>query len=526
MIHPDTDYIADTWRAASEPVISIRSVSWPQLKDFNDYLNDLYKVSPGSDEPSKLVKRGYDLLKDITSAPVAPSNPAMKINNFVECCQVFADKHPNHSLSDPLLQLACAALDLLEERSPLLDAVLDELSNYGLSKNKHPEAVIVVYHEKLIEPTKEFLDEEKFIAAVKTPVQLKSECHHYKGIVVIGNIATTYKSLWKDAQRAAREFGWLVTAPPADKVCIINSRGENLDLNESWLLSGDRHPHLPAAILITQPEPIIRINLPDPPPRTIKPTAYSDEGIDAHLVRLSSGHIVYFADDQGPTPKRIVVDETSDSTEDCDVEKLHKGNLLLLQASGADSDEIEHRAANILQEKYNWVDIDIEQAEQDRKQLKDALRQVIDQFGEEELCQRLCNSGLSTDYSKQLLYNVPKSRYICPRERGFVPLLTAIDAIGLLSCKDRLQRLQTAHQQAGKEIRKELDCLLTKDYNWLDDVGAEGFARVDGDRLGILLIEVVACVDDRTYSVPLNHLGRAIEADTGKMYKPILGGGE
>ncbi len=520
------DHVVDAWRAASEPAISIRSVSWPHLATFGANCRNIYRESSGSDEPSELARTAYSILIDIKSAPVAPSNPATNIDELIRRCEAFADSHPDHSLSDPLLRLACAGLDLLSERSPLLDAVLDELSNYGLHEDGQPQAVIAVSRPDLAKPTEEFLNEEGFSAAVCTPSQLKLNSRHYMGVIIVGKIATTYKSPWKDQQTAAREIGWLVTAPPADEVRLINVCGDNLDLNDGWLLPGDRHPHLQAVISVTPPEPIMSIDIPDLflSPHPTKVTPYSSAGIDAHLVHLFSGRVVYFADDDGPTPQRVVIGETTVSLEDCDVKRLRKGYLLLLQARESDSDEIEKRAANILQSQYGWVQEDLEQAEQARRQLKHALRKALDQVGKEELHQRLSGSGLSDGYSHHLLDKPLGSRYICPQKKGFAPLLKAINASDLCIHEDRLQTLKTAHQQAGKEIKKELNQLLETDYGWLDNINAEGFAKVDGGSLGTLLVEVVAAeVDSIKYSVPMTHLGRDIEADTGQPYLPTSG---
>lgn len=520
-----TDRVIDIWRAASEPAISIRSISWPHLETFADNCRNIYRNSSGSDEPSELARTAYSLLGNITSAPVVPNNRAINIDELIRRCEAFADSHPDHSLSDPLLRLACAALDLLTERSPLLDAVLDELSNYGCSLDGRPEAVIVVPRRQLIEPVEEFLAAENFTAAVHVPPELRSNIYHYKGIVIVGDIATTFRSLWKGTQRDAREFGWLVTAPPADKVCLINSRGQDLDLNTSWLLPTCRHPNLQPVITVTPAKSVISIPMPYPSPRPVKVSPYFGKGVNAHLIPLFSGRVVYFSEDQGPAPKRIVISETSVSTESCNVERLRKGDLLVLQALWSDLDVIKERADDILHSQYGWVKEDFEQAEQARNQLKDALHQAIDQFGEEKLCQQLCSSGLTRGYSQQLLRNLVKPEYICPIEKGFVPLVEAIDASDLCFYEDKLRKLQTAHRLAGKTIKKELDQLLTEDDDWSDDIDAKGFAKVDGDHLGILLIEVaVDSINSETLNVPMTHLGRVIEANTGQPYLPTSGG--
>jgi hypothetical protein len=59
---------------------------------------------------------------------------------------------------------------------------------------------------------------------------------------------------------------------------------------------------------------------------------------------------------------------------------------------------------------------------------------------------------------------------------------------------------------------------LSEDLAWFDDLSTRGFAVVDDENLGTLLIETVVYPAENGYDVPVTYLGRVVG---GNPLRPI-----
>lgn len=514
----DLAVLMGSWTAAGRPVVHARRFVWPELGNLADQYRSVNQQADDIDAVLSLARIAYKAVRTLSCSPAPPVAGEAGLEDLVRRCSDFIDNHRGHSLAPKIDQLLQAACDVLTSSSPLLASVEAELGNFG--KNQHPpwieqpEAALVVPPD-LVEVSKAFLKDAELTADVCTPEQVKQR--HYRGLILCGDLVTAYYSPWRP-KHTYSTYGWLVTAPPADKVIILENQLGSNDFDKLWLLGSEAHPHLSVTTSLSSPEKRDILRLP-PPPHLIRPTIFDpsfprEHSRPASQVLLGSGRMIFFSDHEGPRPRIVVVEETEvEIKEHVKVENLAAGGLLLIRATGSAYDEIRRRAEMDLMDNSGWASGDIEHAHELVASIKRHLQETLHRNGEEALVADLVRRGLNRAYAKHLCRMPLAEHYIAPKAEGFAPLVQAIGVPQLVSEESYLRSLRTAHRRAGSAITSELSQLLSNDLTWLDRLALKSFVVVDGGTLGGLLVETIACPAETGYRVPVTYLGHVLTGD-------------
>lgn len=518
----DPTVIVGAWNAASELDVRIPPpLVWPELEFLNERCRLMYQRAEGTESLLGMARMAYRALRMLTCAPASPDDESTELRSLVEQCDAFVKRHSQHSIVEAVAGLGRAAGLVLSTSSPVRSKVEGELANYGLELEQpwrgEPSGVVVVPPD-LVTVTKAFLESEDLTADVRTPEQVKR--HHYRGAIVCGDLRIAYRSFWISSETAVRTYGWLLTAPPADAVVVVQTRGFQNTFESPWLLGPGAHPLIETGTPTGSWRPTSDL-LPNPPPRPIQPVRFEADScnetqLPASQVLLASERSVFYAKGAGPQPRLVVAEESeAEIIKDRAIERLTVGDLLVLRASGSDYEEVKERAERDLIENKGWTPEDIARARGFVDQLKRRLRSALETRGEGSVRNKMVEYGLSEEYAKTLCRNPLDEQYIAPapKKRGFVPLVRAIGAPELIEQEQWFVDLRTAHRKAGGDIVKELERRLSEDLAWLDELAVQDYAVISDESLGALIVETIAYPAEKGYTVPVSYLGRAVEGN-------------
>ena len=242
------------WEVSANPVMVTRRIAWPELVAFSRALAALREPAMASSAVARVFAAAAATRRLLCSIPLPPTHPAIGLQAVRSEVELYLTAHPDHVAADVVRPLRYAADDLMASRSPLAAWAGEEVSRYGHDNElSRPEAVIIVPRREMAVPVRSWLAEQELHADVLTAAEARS-CMPYRAALLAGHPGYTYASPWRDPQTALRNFGWLLTAPPAATVHIaLPGDIPALDENAAWLLPGDEHPRPRSAD-------------PDPPP--------------------------------------------------------------------------------------------------------------------------------------------------------------------------------------------------------------------------------------------------------------------
>jgi len=510
----DLTVVVGAWDSSSNPNVHARRVDWPELRLLAGQYRSMFQRAEGIESLLEMARTAFRAMRMLTCSPTAPDAEAAGLSELVERCAAFAESHPEHSVVGNVGALRYAAQAVMAKPSPVQEMVVGAVSEFGTEAEKpwmgQPEAVLVVPPD-LVSGTESFLADEELEAHVRTPEQAKQ--HRYRGAIICGDLRTAYRSFWTSPETAARTYGWLVTAPPADKTVLIETPVSTNRVDDLWLLGPEAHPPLAVKLTAISGEVVVEPQ-PLPPPLPVRPVkfvlpAFNENLRPATLVRLASKRSVFFASGLGPQPRLVLVEEGEAETKDrVRITQLVVGDYLVIRASGSDYEEVKGRAERDLMENKEWSRGDIDRARGLVGDLKRHLRSALKTKGERSLREAMVRSGLTESHARMLCRNPLEEQYIAPGPRGFAPLVRAIGAPELVGQEQWFRDLRTAHRQAGFGITTDLNRRLSEDLAWFDELSIRSFAIVDDEHLGTLLIETVAYPAEKGYDVPVTYLGR------------------
>jgi len=520
----DLVVVVGAWKNPSSLTVSSRRVDWPELEVFAHEYRAVFKQAEGVESIVQMARMAYQALRMLTCSPVAPREEVTGLTHLVKQCAEFTDSHPEHSVVGSVKSLKDAVELLWAKASPVRQQVVGAISEFGTEREMpwkgQPEVVLVVPPD-LVAVSQNFLTEEELEAHVRTPEQLKQRC--YRGVVICGDLRTAYRSFWTSPETAARTYGWLVTAPSADRVVLVETPVSTNRIGDLWLLDPKARPTLEVKTTGTVGE-LVDDPLPVRSPPSVSAAEFDlpasgDKLQAAAQVLLASERSVFFANGVGPQPRLILVEEGEVETKDqVPFTRLSTGDYLVIRVSGSDYEEVKNRAERDLIENKGWTRGDINRARGLVADLKRHLQIALDTKGERAVRAAMIRDGLTESHARTLCRNPLDEHYIAPNSRGFAPLAKAIGATELLGKEQWFRDLRTAHRQAGFGITIELNQRLSENLAWLDELSVKDFAVVDGKNLGTLLIETVAYPAEEGYDVPVTYLGHVVE---GNPLRPI-----
>ena len=483
----DLTVVVGAWEASSNPNVHTRRVDWPELGLLAEQYRSMFQRAEGIESLLEMALTAYRAMRMLTCSPTAPDAEAAGLSDLMEQCAAFAESHPEHSVVGSVEALRYAAQVVLVNSSPVQTEVVGAVSEFGTEAEKpwmgQPEAVLVVPPD-LVAVTESFLAEEELEAHVRTPEQAKQ--HRYRGAIICGDLRTAYRSFWTSPETAARTYGWLATAPPADKVLLIETPVSTNRVDDFWLLGPEAHPPLEVKLAAMSSEFVVE-HQPHPPPLPVRPVRFALPSFVKNLrpaaqVLLASERSVFFANGLGPQPRLVLVEEGEAETKDqVPITQLAIGDYLVIRASGSDYEEVKGRAERDLMENKGWTRDDIDRARGLVADLKRHLRSALDTQGEGSLREAMVRSGLTEGHARTLCRNPLEEQYIAPSPRGFGPLVRAIGALELVGQEQCFRDLRTAHRQAGFGITTDMNRRLSEDLAWLDELSVRNFAIVDDE---------------------------------------------
>lgn len=520
----------DSWTAAEAPTVDVHRAPWPQLERLRTVVAPLREHVEASSLAADVVTGAYLARRMLTATPLAPTHPLIGLGELAEAIAAFTAERPGHSLTPLLAPVAAAVADLLTGPSPVAQACADVLCEYGETPVGTPEALLVVPRRAWVEPVRRWLAAEELTCVdVATPADLRSTPAGHVAVVVLGHPALAFSSAFRAPEVAAREYGWLLTAPPAGRVrLVLTADAPRVQGEALWLLPRGAHPPLrltdagPTRTLtgpVLEPgvamEPVPHEWVAAPPAalrRTPAPLVAPEEGSTAVEVHLASGHAVFFHPEIGARPHQVVVDDDTGAVAltTTKVAELRRGAVLAVRVGAAAYEQVLGRADAWLRTRRGWTRERIEEVRMCSLRLKLELLHHLALRGHEPLRRQL-SRYVSDSYARVLLHNPLTPNYIAPQKReGFDALVKVLGVNDIAGRYTELATVRAAHQQAGEAIRRELlDTLRTQP--WVADVDDQGWAAISAGDLGDLLLAVVTARLDHPVTVPRTWLGAPID---------------
>ncbi|TFH74079.1 hypothetical protein [Cellulomonas sp. HD19AZ1] len=511
-----------TWLAASSPDIDVHRVPWPQLATLTQTVHGLREFDAAT-VVGRVSGTARTVRRTLTSTPLQPDDPDVGLGNLVADVQAFLVDHPQHTATTALQAVLDAATTLLDQPSPLTEWVGDVASEYGAARHGRPEAVLVVPNDRLVAPTLACLEREGLTCVdVATAASLRDQCGHLAAIV-LGHPALTYSTAFRTPYVAAREAGWLLTAPPAGRVRLaLLTDDPPLTERDVWVWpDATAHPrwqlNVPPRTTAAPAQSTWFVESPPPEAPIVRPRHASDDDVAATAVITASGHTVYFAPDTGAKPRFLGLEDTGDVTiSTIAITQLRPGRVLVEHTSGAARNELIARANQWLTDRKDWTPNRIDATRDGCMALKFIVLWAKHQLTKPGLAQELIRTGLSPDYARGLPDRVMDEDYIAPRRTGFDAIVrvgarldwSGIDRDFIAAARaaaDDVPTLRAAHQHAGDMVHRDLRDRL-RDRAWEDAVTTNGWALISDDTLGDVLLSTVVVVDG-THPVPRAWLG-------------------
>lgn len=511
-----------TWLAASSPDIDVHRVPWPQLTTFVQAVRGLrgFDAAP---VVGRVNATARTVRRTLTSTPLPPDDPAVGLMELVSDIQTFLADHSQHSAANALQAVLDAAIALRDHPSPLTEWVGDIASEYGAAGHGRPEAVLVVPRDRVVAPTLACLEREGLSCVdVATAASLRDQCG-YLAAIILGHPALTYASAFRAPDVAAREAGWLLTAPPAGRVRLaLLADDPPLTERDVWVWPDtSAHPHwqlnVPPRTATAPAQTEWFIETLPPAAQVVRPRHASDDDVAGVAVITASGHTICFAFDTGAKPRFLGLEDTGDITiSTISITQLRPGRVLIEHTSGAARDELIARANQWLTDKKNWTPERIKATRDGCEALKFIVLLAEQQLTKSGLTRALTDTGVTADYARGLPDRVLDLDYIAPRRTGFDAIVrvgscldwTGVDRDFIAAARaaaSDLPTLRAAHQHAGDMIHRDLRDRL-RDRAWEDDLTTNGWALISDDTLGDVLLTTVVAIDG-THPVPRSWLG-------------------
>jgi len=518
------------WEVSENPVILTRRIAWPQLVAFSRALASLREPAMASSAVARVFAAAAATRRLLCSIPLPPTHRVIGLPAVRSEVELYLTAHPDHVAADVVRRLRYAADDLMASRSPVTAWAGDEVSRYGHDNElSRPEAVIIVPRREMLVPVRSWLAEQELHADVLTAAEAR-DCVPYRAALVAGHPGYTYASPWRDPQTALRNFGWLLTAPPAATVHIaLPGDIPALDENAAWLLPGDEHPRPRSAD--PDPQPSARTwTAPLLTPPIVRP-ATGELGIDGTLstpVNLAGPASVYYHPQLGPRPHTVFLDDETGALRitATAVQSLRAGTLLVLRVGLAEHTELVERADRWLAERRAWPASKIATARQLIATIKSRLAKARRERGSDAVQRELVLKwGVDDTYARALVTRPLDDYYICPQRRAsYVALLRVLSLERHDDQFEVLAAVRAAHQQAGEEIRRELLACLEVDRAWVDQVDEHGWTQVTLNGHDHLLLAAIAAVGDTALPVPRTLLGVPLDKAGNRMRRlPEIG---
>ncbi len=505
------------WDDAAAPTIEVRAPTWPELTEFSRYLSTLFGSLADIEMLASVRRSGFSAYRYLTSTPLSPADVEVELPSIIEDCRNFVKAWPSHSLSQSLISFADAARGLLCSESPFAN----ELELVG---SRYDQAILLVPRESLKIPVKLVLDRLELNGVqVATKAELRVATGRAEAVIVIGDPAITYASMWIPASLEAQRSGWLLTAPSASHVIVLLAGGcQTIDSSMWWLLDTEQHPTMHFRGRHGNPItlPTVLHHFEGVHSRDILPAVPPPPGVatsTARLVSFVSGRIVFFSDEAPPEPR--ILSFAEDGSIDIDqlpVQDLGPDSILLLRVGHSEAEELRHRAIERLRAD-GWSETKVRQSLEAAEHLKSLLKQLLAIHGRQYVEEKLRAEGLSKGYAQGLVHRPLRFDYIAPAEKGYDAFVNVLGEFSLKAKRGLLVGLRTATRQAGRDIRFEMEKRLGSSLTWRDDLDADGFARIHTERLGTIFLEVVVQVHDGDRQVATSNLGHLLNR-TGERF--------
>ena len=231
--------IAKTWESASAFSVSVRKREWQEVEALRSLMRRLRRENRDSELIREIANLIYVAVRALCCSPISPSSEYANRRPLIDACDAFMRDHSRDPVTLDLEEVKRLSLAIVAESSPVQKLVAKELSNFGLAADGpwkgQPEAVIIV-PKPLLEGTREFVTDRQLAADVQTPSQAKNR--HYRAAIICGDINLAYGNrAYESREKTRRINGWIVTAPPADEVILVETPASENEISELWLFS-------------------------------------------------------------------------------------------------------------------------------------------------------------------------------------------------------------------------------------------------------------------------------------------------
>ena len=510
--------------AATDPMLSVQRLRWPTMERLIRLLRTHFTESARSPLASReveLVALTWAWVRVCLDGPVSPSHASTGISHL----QQEIATADTVLQGDRVTRLREAIEEVAAGEHPAAEAIAELITVIDLhalvSDGDEPSCVLIVRGEGLL-GVREWVRSENLSADVVTANEARVRAP-WAHAILFGPPERYVSSAWLRGSRAAATAGWLLFAPAAPVVTVMQWAGHR-DLSVSDYAPWAGAPTAPLRHEIDYyttelSQPILQDFVPDIihelQPVAV-PSFHSDDGVrvEAHGFQFElNGRTLlgYFSPHVGPKPL-LVVNDGGVELVPVPVVSVKVGDCLLFKTSVAGLDALEKTTTEWFV-KHRDLRTHAAAVTQQR-QIKQTMAERLDNVGRPQVIDDLVASGMERRYAQFLPLRVLNTEFIAPQYYAtYQQLCQALDTESELSHFKLLTTLRTGRRQAGTMLSGRIASELDAMPELAGQLRESGGLMLDSDSVAGVSLLIVLHVAPEQVFVPVARLGNLVSQD-------------
>lgn len=509
--------------AAERANIRSRRIHWPAAERLIRILRRSFSEHDAealSDRDRMLASLVWNWLRVCLDGPVIPNHAS---TGFDWLCAQFQEAESTTPTSASVRALHEAVLSVGASIHPASEAVINLVSSVASSpSDRHSNPCVLVVRGEGADAVRAWVTSEGLKVDIAKVGDARNQAP-WQHAVLFGPPERYTSSHWVKGADAAKQGGWLISAPLAPEVTVLSWTGHRpLSLGDyvPWAGAPESKVEHDAAEVILDD---FAAEAPDNFRPLVLPTfAHEERLVDgAHALQFAfEGQqlLTYFHPQLPPNPAVLTIEDGTVSVTRIPLSSTRVGQCLLFRTAPSGGDPLD--AETHLWLANNRKGFSKKDAESFRATLKVEMSKALAKHGMSEVVTRLVSSGLKRDYAKTLPNRLLHPDYIAPQsQQDFEALAKAIDSELTPQSYRLLKELRTARRRAGQVIAAR----IVERLNQVEDLSGRlrdegGLVLKEAGLQGVALL-VLRDINATAASVPPGRIGVAL-MQTGQLWHP------
>lgn len=495
--------------------------SWPEFDHFQGRLwaleKETSKVQPAH-SISQLMTAAKTVKQILHKSPLQPR----MVDLLLEVASFDSDFLEQSNLSVTVKQLTESASQLVESNNPMSDAAIKFVSRARDGQNSSEmvsSSTVLIVDRRAKDFVQDIWLQEYGLDAVAHSAQEARVLPPFGVSVIFGSPKWHIRGWKTDENTGSHPSSWLINTPTGCSQLVLLTEGSPTFKSREFAPWSESQ--VPKSSCVPKNISPVRSDIipewtPTPPPANRSDSDQMAGLVEARPILLPDGYWIYFATSQaGPKPGVVVLGDDGVSYEYSEVNRLNRGQILLIRSASASREYLRQQAEEYLDRKHgNGCSTEYFTS-------LDDFKHAVQNFGKSEFypAQKLQNRGFSPSEARRRLNDAWDETVIAPDSRDVYEKLC--DAVGFQPGRNswlHLTRIRTAMRQAGLMARRELLQVLKNDLSWPEPVSLGDIYVVRSDDLGEMHIAKIEEVSNSIQEIHLTRLGRLVNPD-GTMYE-------